>query len=277
MYTKCKYCEDNYNTIIEKLSIVKCNNCKLVFCKKKFTQEELTETYNQLYNKRVNSHYNVHTDIEYNKLKKGVIPKIGFNRKRIIDKYTTNKNVNILEIGSGIGLIASYIKNKGIENYLGLEIDYETYLKSQKLGLNTINTDFSYIERGEKEINIVMLWEVLEHLQDLKLFVNLIIKKLKKNGVLMFSVPNFDKIKNYKKNKQNGIYQDTPPIHLNFFTKESIKNILESSGFHIEYLYIKKRPYINFKSKHFYRMMYRVLRGKYEGSTIYVVARKIEA
>lgn len=271
MYKECKYCGSEYTVIYSKLNIVKCNSCQLVFSKKTFSQDELKEAYDYLYNKKENSHYSAHTDSEYEKLVKGILPNIGYNREKVIKKYIT-KNSHVLEIGSGVGLIGKYLEEQGVTEYLGLEIDSDTYLKSKKNGLNTMNEDFQYMQEIDKQFDVIMLWEVLEHLQDLELFIQMAYERLNQNGILMFSVPNFDKIKNYK--DKTRIYQDEPPIHLNFFTKKSIKNIF-SEKWKIDYLYVKKRPYLNFKSKNFYKMMLKTVIGQYEGSTIYVGVKKV--
>ena len=274
MYKSCKICDSNVQVIVDNYNLGQCNNCNLIFSLEKFSDEELVKTYDNLYNKNVNSHYDVHTKYEHEKLLKGELPRIGYNRKKIIDTFIKNKSSEILEVGSGVGLIASYLKTKGITKYLGLEIDTITCKKAKNLGFNVLNKDFKHMDVIEDEFDFVMLWEVLEHLQDLDSFLSLSHQKLKKNGVLMFSVPNFDKRDNYKDNA-NKIYQDAPPIHLNFFNRNNLNKILPNYGFKIEYLYIKKRPYLNFKSLHFYKMLLSSMIGTYRGSSIYVAAKKI--
>lgn len=273
-YINCKFCQHPYQDHFVGLSIVTCENCKLIFCKKQFSQDELAQTYNNLYNKNTSSHYKVHTEYEFNKLEKGVLPRIGYNRKKILKKYCNNSSLKVLEIGSGVGLIGSYLKEKKILNYTGLELDTETCEKAKSLGLNVINADFSYMKNLTNNFNVVMLWEVMEHLQDLRSFLELSHEKLEQGGMLIFSVPNFNKIKNYS-TPSSGIYQDGPPIHLNFFTSENIYSILEMIGYKVSYHYVKKRPYLNFRDKHFYKMLWKSIIGKYEGSTMYVVAKKL--
>lgn len=277
MYSKCKFCNSNYNLKLEKYNLVECESCKLIFCKKQFSQKEIENVYDFLYNKKGDSHYDMHSKEEFTKLKDGKIPNIGYNRKRFIDKCIINKSNSVLEVGSGIGLIGSYLKSKGVLDYLGLEIDYNTYKKSKELGLNTTHADFSYMKNINKNFDIIMLWEVLEHIQDLGLFLKLAMDKLKTKGVLLFSVPNFKKIHNYDSVLTgDNLFQDEPPIHLNFFTKESLSNILTQKGFFVNNIYVKRTPYLNFKSAHFYKMLYKSIHSKYQGSTIYVMATKLK-
>jgi 2-polyprenyl-3-methyl-5-hydroxy-6-metoxy-1,4-benzoquinol methylase len=116
-----------------------------------------------------------------------------------------------------------------------------------------------------------MLWEVLEHLQDTSMFFTLLKERLVNGGKLILSIPNYDKRLNYEPSEE--IYQSPPPIHLNFFTKSSIREILEKNNFEIESINIKRFPYMNLKSNKFYKNVLKSFLGNYHGSTIYVVAK----
>ncbi|WP_158837987.1 class I SAM-dependent methyltransferase [Polaribacter sp. L3A8] len=120
----------------------------------------------------------------------------------------------------------------------------------------------------------IMLWEVFEHLQDVNLFLELVKDTLVNNGRLVFSVPNYNKRKNFNTQNNNidNLYQSGPPIHLNFFTEKSVSNVLENHGFKLEFCKIKKFPYINFKRSKFYTEFMKSIFGLYEGPTLYVSA-----
>jgi cyclopropane fatty-acyl-phospholipid synthase-like methyltransferase len=201
---------------------------------------------------------------------------IGSFRANIIKKnILKSKCASVLEIGSGIGLIGSYIKkkNKNIR-YLGIEIDHVSYEKSQALGLDTINSDFKIMETLEEGFDVVMLWEVLEHLQDLEAFLKLAYNRLNDGGKIILSTPNYDKINNSPKREEDNLYQDGPPIHLNFFTKTNIENIFNLYNFKNCKITIKRFPYRQLKSFRYYINIIKALFNKYHGSTIYLVAEK---
>lgn len=275
-YKECKVCNNQTLKINFKFDLIQCENCKLIFSEKFFTNEEFVKVYDKLYND-LNSkrQYATHSIMEYNQLIKGKVV-IGYNRKFIIEKFI-KKEGKVLEIGSGIGLIGMYLKKYKKIKYTGVEIDKDTHEKALELGLNSLNGDFSIMKKLEDKFNYIMLWEVLEHLQDLNLFFDLARKSIVKNGSLIFSVPNYKKRFNYnlKSNNKDTIFQSGPPIHLNFFTEESISNILKIYGFEIEYIKVKRFPYLNFKKKIFYVNLLKSLFGKYNGSTIYVSAKYI--
>lgn len=275
MSTKCKICNSEVKLINKKFNLGECNYCKLIFCLKSFSQEELVLLYDKLYNND-NAKYSSYAVNEYNMLLENKKIKIGYHRSRILRKHILNsKCTSVLEIGSGVGLMGAYLRNKNNEiKYLGIEIDKEAYEKSRALNLNTINSDFKVMEKIEKSFDVILLWEVIEHLQDLKKFIALAYAKLNKNGKIILSTPNYNKIYNYPNREKDSLYQDAPPIHLNFFTKQSIKAIFELNDFVNCQIKIKKFPYLQYKSFNFYKNVIKAMFNKYQGSTIFFIAQK---
>lgn len=268
-FTSCKVCSSSINLINKKHELVECTNCKLVFSKIIFTDEDLIKTYNNLYNNT--SQYDTHQK-EFEKLKNNVTLNIGKPKLKII-KYLLHKNIKkVCEVGAGVGIVANYFKNKKVD-YLGIELDEKTVNKAQSIDLNIQNGDFSLLKSSNKKLDAIIAFEVIEHLQDLDLFFNIVSEKLIDNGYLGFTVPNYQKRNNYK-NPNDKIYQSGPPIHLNFFTIESIKNIAELYKYEIVFCEAKKFPYFNWKRKDTYKHILKALLNNYYGSTIMCVIKK---
>jgi 2-polyprenyl-3-methyl-5-hydroxy-6-metoxy-1,4-benzoquinol methylase len=274
-FSKCKICKGEVKLINRKHNLGKCSNCKIIFCLTIFTQEEFIKVYDELYN-RENSQYERHSKDEFNKILKKETIKVGWNRSKLIKKNILNsKCKSVLEIGSGVGLVGAYIRSKdNFIEYMGIELDKEAFEKSRLLKLNTIQGDFKEIDKIENFFDVIMLWEVIEHLQDLNSFLELAYKKLNVNGKIILSTPNYNKIYNYPKREKDQIFQDFPPVHINFFTKENIINIFEINQYKNCEVLVKKFPYINFKSKEFYVNFVKAFFNRYKGSTIYFVASK---
>ena len=275
-FLNCKVCSSNTLTLVNKKNnLVKCSSCHLVFCSKIYSQEEFVQVYDELYNKE-NALYSNHSVREYNMLVKNKNIKVGYHRSKILKKHVFNETCNsVLEIGSGVGLIGVYIRNKKATiNYLGIEIDEESFNKSQTLKLNTINQDFTFIENIEESFDVIMLWEVIEHLQDLSLFLKLAYEKLNVGGKIILSTPNYNKIYNYPEREKDEIFQDQPPVHLNFFTQKNILNVFEKHQFTNVIVTVKKFPYVQVGKKKFYIDFLKAIFSNYYGSTIYLVAKK---
>ena len=274
-YIKCKVCSGDIKLINGKLNLVQCNNCKLIFCSTIYSQDEFVAVYDELYNVK-NAIYSKHSVVEYNMLLENKKIKVGYYRSKLLKKHVLNRGcISVLELGSGIGLIGSYIRHKDSDiKYTGIEIDKESFDKSRFLNLNVINDDFTVMSKLEESFDVIMLWEVIEHFQDLSLFLELAYKKLNKGGRIILSTPNFNKIYNYPKREVDKIFQDEPPVHLNFFTKKNIKTIFEIYQFRDCKASVKKFPYINIKNSDFYMNCVKSIFGKYIGSTIHFEAIK---
>ncbi|MBA4277616.1 class I SAM-dependent methyltransferase [Flavobacterium sp.] len=274
-YNECKICSGVVELINKKYNLGKCSNCKFIFCLTIFQQEEFIKVYDELYNTE-SSQYQRHSKDEFDKIINNETIKVGWNRSRLIKKNILNsKCKSVLEIGSGIGLVGAYIRSKdSLIEYTGIELDKEAFEKSQLLKLNTILGDFKEMEKMESLFDVIMMWEVVEHLQDLGSFLEFAYKKLNVNGKIILSTPNYDKIYNYPKREKDQIFQDQPPIHLNFFTSESIKNIFEFHQFKDCRVKVKKMPYLQINSLTFYINVLKAVFNSYWGTTLYFEATK---
>ncbi|HSC53547.1 MAG TPA: class I SAM-dependent methyltransferase [Phnomibacter sp.] len=274
-FTNCKICNGKVQLINEKYNLGKCADCGFIFSLTSFTQEEFVQVYDELYN-RGGSQYKRHSKYEFEKLIKNEPVNVGWNRSRLIkDNILNSTCTSVLEIGSGVGLVGAYIRSKdqSIE-YTGVELDKGAFEKSQLLQLNTIHGDFREIEKIDRQFDVIMLWEVIEHLQDLKAFMELAYKKLNVNGRIILSTPNYNKIYNYPKREKDQLFQNEPPVHLNFFTPENIKNVFEFHQFSDCHVKVKRMPYLQLKSFQFYINVVKAIFKQHHGTTLYVTATK---
>ncbi|MGK0386041.1 MAG: 2-polyprenyl-3-methyl-5-hydroxy-6-metoxy-1,4-benzoquinol methylase [Patiriisocius sp.] len=276
IYNTCKLCNGSIAIVNETYNLVECQECKLVFCSTQFTQEAFIKTYDDLYNASTDSVYARHAVAEFKELKSGKPVPVGYNRSRLIKKHILNgKCTSVLEIGSGVGLVGKYVQQADANVYYqGIEIDQKAFDKSQELGLNTYRADFSHIDTLDRKFDVIMLWEVIEHLQDLKQFLSLAHSALNEGGSLILSTPNYLKIHNYPNRKKDQIFQNEPPIHLNFFTKENMVHIFTDAGYSKSTASLKKLPYLEPAKMKFYKNALKSVLGGYQGPTLYFEAYK---
>ena len=269
-YNKCKICSSEIEPINPRYNLVICSKCKLVFCNEIFEEESFSRVYDKLYNQT--KQYSVHIKESDNLISKNKY-KVGRTKRKVLNQVIIKeKNPKVLEIGAGVGVVANSLQRKGID-YLGIEIDKKTVERAKKANLNIIQGDFKSLNKIEDTYDSILAFEVFEHLQDLDLLFKILKQKIKPNGLLGFTVPNYNKYLNYK-NPNHKIYQSGPPIHLNFFTVESLQNIANLYGFEIVFCQEKKFPYFNWKKKETYDHILKSLIGKYRGSTILAIFKK---
>lgn len=105
-----------------------------------------------------------------------------------------NKSINglkILEVGCGLGYLTYALRS---ENYdlQGLDISEEAINNAkQKFGNYFICEDlFKYAEINNKTFNVVILTEVIEHLEHPIEFLETILKLLNTDGKIILTTPN---------------------------------------------------------------------------------------
>lgn len=268
-YNSCKICNGQIKLINVIHNLVRCDVCELIFCKSIYSDEQISNTYDELYNK--SEKYTPYLR-EFEKLEKQNNLRLGWPKRSVIN-HVLKKNVkSVCEIGAGVGLVGVYLKAKQL-NYLGIEMDETTAKKASSLGIDVRTGSFKQLADHSEKFDAILGFEVIEHIQELKDFFLIVNRSLKPGGLLGFSVPNYNKVLNYPEHRDR-LHQDGPPIHVNFFTNNSLTNVLTNAGFKISFLRIKPRPYFNFRKPATYYFMLKALVGKYHGPTIIGLAEK---
>lgn len=159
--------------------------------------------------------------------------------------FSGNTAVSVLEIGSGLGYL-TYALNKAGYSAKGIDISEDAVAKANQRYGNYFEYKnlFKIVEEDER-YDCVIMTEVIEHVEEPVSFIEAALKLLKPGGKLIVTTPN-------KNATQFGTvwHSDFPPVHLWFFTEESIK--------HIASKFNRKCEFIDFTeySKKFYSPMY---------------------
>ena len=118
-------------------------------------------------------------------------------RMEYILKHINQKNLsglNVLDLGCGGGLICEPLTKIGA-NVTGIDFVYKNinaaklHAKKNKLKIDYLVQDLDKLSL-KKKYDIIIMFEVLEHMDNWKKNINLIKKFLKKNGFLILSTIN---------------------------------------------------------------------------------------
>jgi len=173
------------------------------------------------------------------KVKKGIIDDnpLVTNRAVIEDGYVKLKHVEtfacikqkgkLLDIGCGHGLFLYAAQDLGYDA-LGVDIDTEVIKFGVKLGIDIEEISIDSLETLQEKFDIITAWQVLEHLRMPGSCVRSVSKLLNSGGVFAGSVPNIGGF--FAKLCGKKWYMMIPPVHLNYFTELSMKNILITAG-----------------------------------------------
>ncbi len=149
------------------------------------------------------------------------------NKLGILNSFNfTDKKV--LDVGSGTGDFLVTCK-KDNWNVFGVEPNEDARTISKKNGINSIN-DISFLK--ENNFDVITLWHVLEHVENLLEYIEVLKSKLKPNGVLIIAVPNYKSF-DAKYYKEFWAAFDVPR-HLWHFSQTSIQKLFAKVSMKVE-------------------------------------------
>ena len=135
---------------------------------------------------------------------------------------------NILDIGAGTGDFLKVCK-VNLWNVFGTEPDMEARNIAAKKGV-LLHKDVSHFT--DKKFEIITLWHVLEHVENLEQYISTLEKLLTKNGTLIIAVPNY---KSYDANYYSKFWAAFDvPRHLWHFSETSISKLFAPVNLKVE-------------------------------------------
>lgn len=175
---------------------------------------------------------------------------------------------SVLEIGCGQGSFIKRLQNEGYKS-VGLELNEHCVNQAQSEGLDVkleLVQDHAIAQKDQYDI--VCSFQVLEHIADVKSFIQAKLDCLKPGGKLVVCVPNNGAfIKDAKWNVLN-----MPPHHMGLWKEESLRKLADC--FNMKVADIRFEP-LEKRHFHWYR---KVWESKYlpkENSLLYQIYHKI--
>ncbi|ABK47540.1 SAM-dependent methyltransferase [Shewanella bicestrii] len=145
--------------------------------------------------------------------------------------------IEILDVGCGWGQALSYFKQLGASCY-GFDPAKEAVEYGISQGLNVKHCGVESMNAfNNKQFDVVMLNNVLEHLADpVKILTEIRSKVLKQGGLLIITVPNDFNTLQVTAQKLLNMQQwwVSPPAHLNYFSRASLQSLLAGCHFQNE-------------------------------------------
>jgi|TARA_B100000959_G_C14914191_1_gene596548 SAM-dependent methyltransferase len=222
---KCIICNNN-NKFKKKFEILtQCMDCKHIFADLNLDHTKIKQVYSNDYffgNEYIN-YINDRKQIEKN----------ASNRIKIIKKHTKNIiNKNLYEVGCAYGFFLNSIKTY-FNKVSGIDINEEAVNYAK----NILKLD---VEEGDliskknidiKNYNIFCMFDVIEHLANPDNYIKNIASKSKGETFLYITTGDIDSLNAKIRGKNWRLIH--PPSHVHYFSKKTIKLILEKNGFKV--------------------------------------------
>ena len=129
---------------------------------------------------------------------------------------------SILDVGCGFGAYSGHLRNDG-RVCVGCDINLQYLRRAAQEGLPVVNVD-SKLPFPDGSFDSVLLFEVLEHVPDIKTILNESFRVARKN--VLITVPNSENVEVMKANEVTYAHMLSSD-HVHFFDPGSFRNLLE--------------------------------------------------
>jgi SAM-dependent methyltransferase len=214
--------------------LLKCLECSTILAGE--CQVESREIYDGLYNQEGLQAYEQHR-LEFERVFNGGKPHRPYQERLLARVEKTLSGRRMIEIGGGVGLFGKIAVSRGWD-YTNYDVSKIALGFAEKLGLKTRLIKDQQINLAANSTDLIALWEVIEHIWDVSEYLKTIREALTPNGVLLMSTPNYYRAA-YQRSDSWGIGA-APPVHVNFFTKESLSAALRLNGFSKNNVFVRR-------------------------------------
>lgn len=277
MNKKCPWCDSektqmhlwvkDYFLTREAFEIHECLKCGLLFTEPRPDSNHIGKYYQS-------EEYYSHQEN-----KSGFIPKIYESVKKVNLKHKrklASKGMKVgtmLEIGCGAGDFLHEMEQKGW-NCTGIEPSKEAKaIAKNRVKANILNPE-DLATLKDESFDLITMWHVLEHVDNLKDEVRHLQRLLKKGGRLVLALPNF-KSADAEYYREYWAAYDVPR-HLNHFGRESINNIFKTTKLQLKKIdkLVWDAYYISYMSEKYKNHTLPLLKGAVRGLMSNCKARK---
>ena len=201
----------------------KCNECQTVFISPRPGPKELEWWYT----------HSAHIKHSQKILEKTADMRMVIYNERIDKLFgrISSPVKTVLEVGCGTGKFLRLLKeSKPQLKFTGIDISHEAVKLAKENGVNCL--EFSaeeFAEKSKEQYDLILAFELLEHVFDPISLIKVLMKLLGKDGNLYMTMPNY---LSYDFLQIGDVYRNFfGPSHLNYYNPFSIKKLLERGGY----------------------------------------------
>lgn len=213
----CVICKKDSPKYLKKLAsdghdigLVQCIGCGLVFLSPRFSNDYISELYasNRLDNA---SYYSQGSEDD---------AKTFSERLSVVEPFLKRRH-SVIDIGASVGTFLSICRLKKFNELYGVELNSESRKRAKML----FDVDL-HPHLPDTKADLVNMSDVIEHLSDPLEYLVQLKNNMTGDSVLMITTPDYDKL-------ITRLVNVKPDEHLYYFTKETLRKLLETAGFEV--------------------------------------------
>jgi SAM-dependent methyltransferase len=248
--------------------VYRCTSCRLGFLDPRPTKQYMAQLYRREY---FAEQYDEGVDPDSQEFRKW----LGLLDHRVrFFRHKKNKG-KLLDIGCGNGYFMGLCESKGYE-VQGVDISaWAAKYATERLGFKVTVGEIEDVNMPTYSFDIITMWHFLEHTRNPLKVVKKAKTWLKRDGILIIEVPNYDGT-DARKTWQDWVGWQLP-YHLYHFTPQALTRLLRGSGFHV----VKTKDYhsevVKMKLKRVpgISLVARLIARIYSGSSVVMASRMI--
>ena len=205
----------------EKFSIIRCTECELLITSPRPAKDQMDKYY-------ASQAYTSHISTAKNMMDKMYLFVRGFTLKwklsLVETKTIPSTSRRLLDFGCGTGEFLKTAKLHGWQT-TGMEPSPLARQQSDPAISLDVKASLQEIIKDDKKFDVITLWHVLEHVEDLNTTLQDLSRLLAQNGTIFIAVPNHNSWDG-KHYHQNWAGYDVPR-HLWHFSMKNMKHLME--------------------------------------------------
>jgi 2-polyprenyl-3-methyl-5-hydroxy-6-metoxy-1,4-benzoquinol methylase len=155
-----------------------------------------------------------------------------------LTRFLPGRDAHVLDIGCATGRILGLLKARGYSNVLGIDPSRECVrLAAELYGVKVLPHTISTMPEWRGRFDVVLLVSVVEHVQHLHTLIERVSTMLVPQGLLLIEHPDVRRFSAHA----NGPFQEFSTEHINFFSRDSLANLLLQHGFEEVYSHQEDR------------------------------------
>lgn len=219
-----------YETSEDEFQMVECRACRNVYLNPRPVKEDLGKIYPPTY-------YSYNYDTAVNPMARWAKERLDELKAKSWMKWLSDSSPRFLDVGCGNGRYLKMLHRMGVpkDHLYGVEMSEEAMAALNTEGFHGFNGRIEDVEAElpEGTFDLIVLLQVLEHVEDPRASFSSLARLLKKGGTLIIETPNTQSLdaKLFQKSYWGGYHF---PRHWNLFSEETLTRMALEQGLEVK-------------------------------------------